>query len=209
MFPWASKWHACFGNIKNTMSTLKLKTRSLKVLDEVNKKLAYREPLSDAEIDAVCCFLDCLPLPDQSLSPELSQNTGYDNIVVWDFEPIWDHIEHWISLFNNLPGLDSSPVALTWDSLGPYNVTEENLIILVNFAPSWSYNAAKRNFQIYLKGDGSAEFLIPTLSDRKKFPELQEFSGGWKEAYTLVVKTIKKGWPLIQFPEELTKLLPK
>lgn len=81
------------------------------------------------------------------------------------------------------------------------------------FAPSYAYNSAKTAhdpaYEVQLKGDGTASFELPTLQDAQRYPELYNFRGSWKEAYLLLIETLKNGWPMEEFPEELQQFLKK
>jgi hypothetical protein len=60
-----------------------------------------------------------------------------------------------------------------------------------------------------LKDDGSAKFWFPTFEDAEQYPELFNFRGTWKEAYLLLIETLKNGWPMEEFPDELKLFLKK
>lgn len=80
------------------------------------------------------------------------------------------------------------------------------------FAPSLAYltdRKASEGYEIRFKGDGTARFWFPTFRDVEAYPELYSFKGSWKEAYLLLIETLKKGWPTEGFPEELRQFLKK
>ena len=116
----------------------------------------------------------------------------------------------WRNLFNNIPGFNFAPncYILTHDS---NSLVYKNVVMIAAFAPSMSYNKILSNeaYEVRFKDDGTARFWFPTFEDAEQYPKLFNFKGSWKEAYLLLIDTLKKGWPMEKFPEELQKFLPK
>lgn len=128
-----------------------------------------------------------------------------------------NELQQWKKLFFNIPGEGKFCGAGFTDSqtedrkeyqyLNGYQLRDRNVLIEAEFAPSMGYTRQdpEKNipFRIHLIDDGTAYFLLPTVAEAKRFPDLYRFKGTWKEAYLLMIETMKKGWPQEEFPEEL------
>lgn len=116
----------------------------------------------------------------------------------------------WQELFSNIPGFDFAGNCYFLDS-DSLDLLKMGVVMIAIFAPSLSYNrvASNNGYEVWLKDNGSAKFWFPTFEDAEKHPELYNFKGSWKDAYLLLIETLKKGWPLEEFPEELQKFLKK
>jgi hypothetical protein len=130
------------------------------------------------------------------------------NIDFCDSKKIHKNLKDWATLFSNIPG---------WDDAAFFYMVEEKcllekgVIAIGNFAPSMSYNLISNNpsYEIRFKQDSSAIFWFPTQNDADKYPELATFNGSWLDAYFAMLETMKKGWPIEEFPEELQQFFKK
>jgi hypothetical protein len=196
------------------MSTLTLTVKDIEILKKAQSKIYLRKRLSSDERVILCNFLESLPLPETILNEKLPIDERFE-IKLFDIEQMWPQLDKWLALFNNLPKNGSKlSVHAGWISADDSEeLVRKNIIISGAFVPSLQYSKkAKGENKIIgfnLKTDGTAEFQFWRVEDAGNFPELYKFTGSWKEAYLLVVKTLQEGWPQTQFPEELLPLLKK
>ncbi len=194
------------------MQTLTLKIKDIEFLNNVQKKLISRKSLTSTQQDALSVFLAHLPATEKLLSERVSLDETFE-IKILDMKEMWPHLNKWLDLFNSLPknGHSHYPYACWLDADESPELTAKNVVIEVVFVPSLAYS--KRDFDgdktidIHLKTDGTAAFALRTLEDTDNFPELYNFSGSWKEAYLLTVKTLQQGWPQTTFPKEFEQFL--
>jgi len=118
-------------------------------------------------------------------------------------------LKKWARLFKNIPGYD---YAGDWWIIPreEKKLLSQGVIATLTFAPTMAYNETSIDgCEVHLKNNGTAKFWFPTFEDAEQYPELYNFKGSWKEAYYLLIETLKKGWPMEEFPEELLPLLKK
>jgi len=189
------------------MNTLTLNIKNIDILNEIKTKLLNNEPLSTALQEILIRFLSQLPSPDILFQSKIEIEKNF-KIKLLDFSKIDSELDQWIDLFGNLPGWDYCPFVYRTDfEHENLSLLQKNVILVVVFAPSLSYNEEKRKIELHLKTDGSAEFILFSFRDVKEFPALYNFKGDWKAAYFLLIKILKIGWPLEEFPIELMSLL--
>jgi len=193
------------------MQTLTLKIKDIDGLNSIQKKLSEQKPLTKKQQDILSVFLAQLP-PTNTLLIERTPLDEQFETQAWEMEKFDEYLEQWEKLFGNLPGWDYCPMCYSVDTDNP-EMLRKNVIMIAVFAPSYTYNCVRssdeRGYEVWLKDDGTAQFQVPTLADAEKYPELYNFKGTWKEAYYLLIETLKKGWPMEEFPEELLPLLKK
>ncbi|MBW4888462.1 hypothetical protein KXQ82_01995 [Mucilaginibacter sp. HMF5004] len=118
-------------------------------------------------------------------------------------------LSDWKKLLLSLPGFDFCPTCYIVND-DAKEFLEKNIVMISEFSPTMSFNMKRDSgFELRLKNDGTGDFWFPTFEDAKQYPELYNFKGSWKEAYDLLIETLKKGWPMEEFPEELLPLLKK
>ncbi len=154
-------------------------------------------------------FLTQIPSINDFLIEKVPFDQNFE-IGLWDSSKIESNLKRWQKLFGNLPGWDYCPFCFAVDEDNP-ELLKENVVLVAWFAPSYSYNTIRsskdRAYEVWLKDNGTAIFQLPTLADAEKYPVLYNFKGSWKEAYVLLIETLKKGWPMEEFPEQLLSLL--
>ena len=190
------------------MQTLTLTVKNLHILNTIRKNLENLVPLTLDEEIFLGELLGQFPTDDDIISEQIPLDDAFE-INVWNTQAIEVQLKKWESLFKNIPGYNYCPLCLrTWDDA---KLLRKRVILEAHFAPTMAYNLADGDagYQVHLKDDGTATFWLPTLDDAEKYPELYQFKGTWKEAYLLLIKTLQKGWPMEEFPEELQKYLPK
>jgi len=190
------------------MKHLKLSVKNIDRLNLIQTLLSASKPLSAADQIFLAKFLSQLPSTQQLLSEKMHLNAEI-GISLLTMLKINKGLENWKQLFTNLPGWDYCPHCFFVNYEVP-DLLKKKVIISAWFAPSYSYNRLKdRPCEIWLKDDGTALFQLPTLQDAEQYPELYNFKGTWKEAYYLLIETLKKGWPMEEFPDELKQFLKK
>jgi len=193
------------------MQTVTLKIKDIQILNDIQKSLSERQPLTEKQQAALSYFLSRLPQTDTLILECTSLDEEF-GVQLWEVGKIDDHLEQWKKLFGNLPGWDYCPICVVVDNDNP-EMLRKNVLVIAVFAPSYAYNCIRsseeRGYEVWLKDDGTAQFHVPTLADAERYPELYNFKGTWKEAYYLLIETLKKGWPMEEFPEELLPLLKK
>jgi hypothetical protein len=180
-------------------------------LEYLQLRLADNKSISTIDKIFLADFLLQLP----STNKLLLEKTPFDEnlqVSLWDTSQIETGLENWRQLFERIPGWDYCPCCFLVDNEN-LALLRQNVVMFAWFAPSYVYNSTRTThdpaYEIRLKGDGSASFELPTLKDAQQYPELYNFKGSWKEAYYLLIETLKKGWPMEEFPEELQQFLKK
>jgi hypothetical protein len=190
------------------MKTLTLKIKDIQILNDIQKRLSERKSLTEKQQTNLLDFLSQLPQTEALLFEQTSFDEQFE-ARLWDVGKIDDHLKKWQRLFSNIPGWDYCPYCFFVDA-DNVKMLHKNIILAAWFAPSMSYNQKNNEgYEVQLKDDGTANFMLPTLEDAEAYPELYNFKGTWKEAYYLLIETLKKGWPMEEFPEELLPLLKK
>jgi hypothetical protein len=192
------------------MKHLTLRISDFELLCTIKSKLQNISTLSPDELLTLTRFLGQIPTPES----ELLKLIPYDNgiaVKLWDVTKMEKTLQKWQRLFSNIPGFDHSPSADIIDQNGDPRLFNRNVILNITFCPTLSHNEfdQKEPFEIHLKDDGTASFWFPTFEDAEQYPELFNFNGNWKDAYLLLIETMKKGWPMEEFPEELQQFLKK
>lgn len=192
----------------NTMKSFTLRLGDLLQLNEIQETIKHNQQLSTQQLRVIEYFLKQLPFAQHlkieaaSFDDEITLNLINDPILQ-------DTVNDWQQLFTNIPGWDFCPLCHFVDN-DDIELVNKNIILVANFSPSYAYNLIPeaRAYEVRLKGDGTATFWVPTKEDENKYPELLQFKGTWKEAYTHLIATLQKGWPKEEFPQELRKYLP-
>jgi len=204
------EWKAWLTKQSN-MSALTITIKDIDALNNIQKKFLEYQPITTREQSILGKFLSQIPPTSTFLSKKISFD---ENITVslWTVSLVQSNLKRWQSLFANLPGWDYCPFCYIVDDETP-ELLQKNVIIVAWFAPSYAYNSIRseknRAYEVWLKDDGTALFQVPTLKDAKLYPKLYNFKGSWKEAYLLLIETLRKGWPMEEFPEELKPFLKK
>ena len=192
------------------MQYLTIRISDLKLLNIINAKLKSDIPLSQTEQLTLTRFLEQVPTPESELLKLIPCNESV-TVKFWNMVRMEKVMKKWQRLFYNLPGFDHSPGSDIIDQHSDPRLFARNVILNITFCPTLSHNEYedKEPFEIHLKDDGSAKFWFPTFEDAEAYPELYNFIGTWKEAYLLLIETLRKGWPMEEFPEELKPFLKK
>jgi hypothetical protein len=190
-----------------TMKKITLTIKDIDLLKSTQKSLLDSRILTLEQQIHLSQFLSQIPTSENFLLDKIALDELIE-VHVWDMDNLQGQLEKWRRLFGNIPGYDY--VSSWMVQQGEVDLLNKNVILTVDFAPSASYNASHLDgFYIYLKDDGTARFQLPTLQDAEQYPELYNFKGTWKEAYLLLIETLKKGWRMEEFPEEFERLLKK
>ena len=192
------------------MQKLTLKFSNLVALNAIQKAIAAEQPLDKGQIATLSFFLQQLPTTEELLIEKTPLDEVFE-VDLWIYQKVCDHIERWEALFSNIPGYDYA-ASCHYVRMDNIPLLKERVVLNATFAPTMAYNLNEENFEgyeIHLKDDGTAVFWLPTLEDAQQYPELYNFKGTWKDAYYLLIETLKKGWPMEEFPEELLPLLKK
>lgn len=189
-----------------TMKRITLTTANLSCLNSIRENLSNKKHLTIKQRIYLEELLSQLPIMEEILLDNLLLNEAFE-LNCLDTEQLEQCLAKWKKLFNNIPGYDYAPSC--WLVANEDRILlSKNVIMTACFAPTMSYNASHLNgYYIHLKDDGTAKFCFPTFEDAEKYPELYTFKGSWKEAYYLLIETLKKGWPMQEFPKELLPLL--
>ncbi|MDP1728498.1 MAG: hypothetical protein Q8M15_17065 [Bacteroidota bacterium] len=189
-----------------------LKIRDLESLTEIKDRIGMGLNLNRSQLETIKSFLSSLPASNELISKKLVEKTPIDmsfEIQVWNLKTIWPHLEKWRKLFSNFPDQNGYIQAVIHEEMTDDNpeAIKENVIIESYFFPSVAHLGADKSIGIYLKADGTARFVLTTLTDLEEFPELYHFKGTWEDTYFLVIETLKKGWPKVKFPKKLQPLI--
>jgi hypothetical protein len=198
--------------IKRTnMKRITLTISNIDRLNSIQQLLVSQLSISKEDKLFLSTFLSQIPETANLLEDKISFDEKI-TIGLFNMSLIDCSLKKWQNLFGNLPGWDYCPYCFFVDNDLP-GLLQKNIIIVACFAPSFSYNSHRspdeKPYEVHLKDDGTATFYLPTLNDAKQYPELYNFNGTWKEAYLLLIETLKKGWPMEEFPEELQQFLKK
>jgi len=191
------------------MKTITLTTQNISFLKRIQGLLSLKKPLSAKEMTFLNKFL-CQISVNQEVILDRTFIDECLKVSVWDINHLERILEKWKKLFNNIPGYDFAPNCYLLKH-NTSELTRKQVIMVAAFAPSLSYNSIITNeaYEIHLKEDGTGYFWFPTFEDAKKYPHLFNFNGSWKEAYLLLIETLKQGWPMEEFPKELQQFLKK
>ena len=196
------------------LMALKMKNLTLKIADiarlkSIEATLFKNAPLTSEDQFYLADIISRMPTTEDLLAERIPLDAPIE-VTAWDMDKTDSSLEKWRKLF---------AVPIGWDYTGfcyPVPETdrlmlEKNVIMIAQFAPSMTHNLnhEKRCYEVLLKDNGMAVFELPTLEDVQFYPELYNFKGSWKEAYLLLIETLKKGWPMEEFPEELQQFLKK
>ena len=194
----------------NFMYLLKLTEEDVSFLKKIKTKIYFAKALhTDEERRIESLFPKKVSIPNEL--PRKGSNF-FNNLEIKTHSilTINKQLKKWCDLFNQLPNYGDTYFPSAW--LNEDNCTDKETIIIVAFIPSFmksTQEGLNRIINIHLNIDFTANFVFNDMKDKKKFPELYKFKGSWKEAYLLVVKTLKEGWPQTEFPRELEYLLQK
>eukprot|EP01037_Dinobryon_pediforme_P007926 gene7926-7998_t len=196
------------------MKQITLTTPEIKDLNLIKEAFANKQPLTSDQQTYLVNFLSQLPTEQNLLSSKIPLDVPLP-VNVWDMEKIKDGTAKWIALFESLPDYNHTTFCITAYENEPELIKIGTLVVAL-FAPTLTYAVYlsevaldNESFEVHLKDDGTAYFKLPTLQDAEHYPELYNFKGSWKEAYLLLIETLKKGWPMEEFPEELKPFLKK
>lgn len=192
------------------MNNVTLTIQSIESLNLIRTKLIDQQALTLIEQNCLVELLGQLPSTKNLLAKKLRLQEPLQ-VSMWNMEKINILLKKWIELFENIPGYDYCPCCLPVSGKEDRNLLQNHVIMVAAFAPSMSYNLDDNNdgYEVLLKENGTASFWLPTLKDAEQYPELYNFKGTWKEAYLLLIETLKKGWPMDEFPDELKSFLKK
>ncbi|QTE35869.1 hypothetical protein J3L18_22355 [Mucilaginibacter gossypii] len=196
------------------MKQISLLITDIDQLIAINSKLLMGEALTPTDLQSLTSFLSNLPNVENLLTDNVALDLPL-SILLWDTDKIDAILDQWEVLFKNIPSYNNSTLCIRTNNKEAV-LLNLNTLIVTMFSPSLSYAMDLENiainhggFEVHLKDDGSAKFNLPTLQDAEAYPELYNFKGSWKEAYYLLIETLKKGWPMEEFPEELQQFLKK
>jgi hypothetical protein len=179
----------------------------LEPLKSIQNSLLNQQSLTSEQQIHLSRFLSLFPVSQNFTSNDFPLNELME-INIEDKNGFQSQLEKWLKLFENIPGYDY--VSSWFVQQEELELLSKNVIMIVDFAPSLSYNLSHLDgYYIHLKDNGTASFSLPTFQDAEIYPELYNFKGTWKEAYFLLIETLKKGWPMEEFPEELKPFLKK
>lgn len=189
------------------MKEFTLKTRDINSLKKIQEALIRKQAFTNQDKKILLGLLKQLPPPEKLVGKKFPREQAL-SIKIQNTTTIGMELEKWKTLFGNLPGWDFCPFSFFVDEENK-QLLYNNVIIVAVFAPSLSYNITRKDgYRVYLKDDGTATFSLPTDEDIKKYPQLNNFQGTWLQAYYLLIKTLRKGWPMEKFPDELQQFLP-
>jgi hypothetical protein len=193
------------------MKKITLTVSNVSRLNHLQSRLADNESISLEDKLYLSEFLSQLPSTNKLLAEKTPLEESL-SVSLWDTLQIEAELEKWRQLFEKIPGWDYCPCCCVVDN-DNLELLQQNVVMFAWFAPSYVYNSTRTThdpaYEIWLKGDGTASFELPTLQDAEQYPELYNFKGSWKEAYYLLIETLKNGWPMEEFPEELQQFLKK
>src|ERR1700733_6332623 len=193
------------------MKQITLTIANIDRLYSIQNHLAENKAISTTDKVYLAEFLSQIPSVNTFLMEKVPLNDTF-TVKLWNTSKIEVELQKWQRLFDNLPGWDYCPFCFIVDK-DNIELLQRNVIMVEWFAPSYAYNSNRigndEPYEVHLKDNGTAIFSLPTLRDAEQYPELYNFKGSWKEAYMLLIETLKKGWPMEEFPEELKPLLKK
>jgi hypothetical protein len=196
------------------MEAQTLFVKEILILNEIQAKLANHKLLTIEEQNILAGFLSNLPESEMILHDKVSLDESFE-IKMFDVERNRQELDKWIDLFHTLPKHRIYPyAALTEiDEDGDREYVRKGVIIEFVFVPSYFHSLKEfephRIFDLKLKINGTAVFTLRTLEDIELYPDLYSFNGSWKDAFILVVQTLKKGWPQEPFPKKFEHVLSR
>ena len=192
------------------MNHITLTISDIDQLNSIKTQLANKRRLTSREQEYLSGLLSQVPTPDSELLKDVPFDENIE-VRLWDVNKIEAVLVKWSNLFRNIPGFDYAPSVDIIDRHSRQNLFHKNIIMTVDFSPSLSHNEFDDvdAYEVHLKDDGTAVFWFPSFEEAEKYPELYNFKGSWKEAYLLLIETLKKGWPMEEFPQELQQFLKR
>ena len=192
------------------MTHITFTIRDIQQLNSIKTQLTKKRPLTAFEQEYILNFLSQVPTPDVTLLKNVALDEPIE-VRLWDVGKIENVLKKWYQLFIHIPGFDFTPGIDIIDQNSDPMFFYKNIIMTADFSPTLSHNEFidSEPYKVLLKDDGTASFWFPTFEDAEQYPELYNFKGTWKEAYLLLIETLKKGWPMEEFPKELEPLLKK
>lgn len=194
------------------MQTLTLLIKDIETLNIAQQKLNKNQHLTGQETECLIHLLNNLPSTAMILLEKLRFDEKI-NIDVCDLQLIDQDIDKWLQLFNKIPKLggDHHPIALFADADEQPFYWKNKVIIEVSFVPSYMANRKKDRADkiicLLLKVDGTAIFQMTSFQLAEEYKDLFLFNGSWHEAYIMLIKVLKKGWPQTKFPAEFEQFL--
>jgi len=185
------------------MKNLVLTVMDLLVLADIQKAVLKGDSLSKNQRDVLSNFLSELLKGTENMSYQIPVDSDVA-IELCDLKSAENDLPKWAKLFLSLPG---SEVCVTGEMLENGINNNGSIALAIAFAPSLEHRKRDALFDIYLMYDGTAKIIIELVEDAEEFAELYNFKGSWKEAYFLLLETMRKGWPQENFPKELLKFL--
>ena len=184
--------------------------RDIEKLNSIKAQLSNKRILTLNEQLYLLDFLLQVPSPNVAILKDIAYDEPIE-VRLWDIGKIEQVLKKWYQLFTNIPGFDFSPDVDIIDQNSDPRLFHMNIIMVASFSPTLAHNEfeGSKPYEIHLIDDGTAHFWFPSFEDARQFPELYNFKGSWKEAYLLLIETLKKGWPMEEFPEELKPFLKK
>ncbi len=192
------------------MENITLKILDLARLSTIQANLERDNKISISDAQFLANFLKQLPSQKEMLAYKIPLDLPPIPVKVWDVSKIDGMLGKWLKLFDNIPGYNYVGCH-SLEYIDP-DLIKTGVILEVVFAPTLAYNnldGLAEPFLIHIKDNGSAVFILPTVEDAMEYPELYAFKGTWKEAYRLLMETLKKGWPMEEFPKELKQFFKK
>jgi hypothetical protein len=192
------------------MKHLTFTVTDIQRLNSIKTLLYNKQSLTTVEQEYLLDFLIQVPTPNTDLLKDIALDEPIE-VRVWDVIKIDEVLKKWRMLLMTLPGFDFAPFVEIIDQTSAPRLFHKNIILSGWFSPTLAHNEFEGSepFEIHLKDNGTASFWFPTFEDAEQYPELYNFKGSWKEAYLLLIETMKKGWPMEEFPKELLPLLKK
>lgn len=179
------------------MSSLQLRIENIKILNEIKEALRKGENLSRTQRNELLYLLTNIPEVKDLLSCRTSPEAMFETSVL-NISSAVLHLEKWINYFYSLPS--SSAFLVKKEDV---DLIKKGVIIKAIFPPSFLYNEFGKFIEVHLKQDGKAVFHFSSFEDAEQFPNLYRFKGTWKEAFLLIVLTIKSNWPTEYLSSEL------
>jgi hypothetical protein len=191
------------------MKHVTLTITKIEHLIDLADKLKDKVDLEDEERDYIFNFLSMLP-ESQDLLIEKVPLMAEIPVNLWSAKKMKRELKTWQTLFKNLPWKKRRP-RCEMTSEVDFDKLWRNVFMTGYFMPSMTYDMEIDNeqFELEIMDNGNAVFNFPSSSNALDYHGLYVFKGTWKEAYLLLIDTLKKGWPIEEFPEELKPLLKK
>jgi hypothetical protein len=188
------------------METITLTLTELDRLKAIQKNLKGMKVLPISQQSYLYSILSLFPTSEEMLLRCIGNATGFQ-VNLWDTKRLEAHLIDWCRLFAGVPGYDHST---NFCIVGPEraDLLRRNVIVVSNFSPSMSYHLSQSGnpCEVHLHDDGTASFWLPTFDLAERYPDMDFFRGTWQEAYQLLAETIRAGWPMEEFPQQLKQL---